>query len=275
MTEKRPVGLPGPHLDDERFSALLDGLAEPSDAAHVDGCPECAARLVGWRKARDLVATAPVVASESRRQAAVEAALAAFDGSERTSVTGVDDLAAVRRRRRVGVGWGRGAAAAAAVVLVAGLAFGLSRTIHDHAAVKTAGRSEAGASTTPKAASNPPAGASGSSAAATPGVFGGSTSASAAQGSLGRVSDMAALIQKLRVTTGAKPSALHSSTKTSSGPCRPPSTAGVAATTSPEEVATLEYAGTRAEVFVFELSHSHIVVVVSASSCGILAQGAF
>lgn len=277
MTEGS-VGPLGPHLDDERLSALLDGVAEPSDAAHADGCPECAARLAGWSQARRLVAVAPAVASEGQRDAAVQAALAAFDSSERAGGSGPIDLGAARRRRLAGISGGRGAAAAAAaaIVLVAGMAFGLSRIGHEHTTATSARSSEAASSTTAKAAApSPPAGASASQAR---GVGAGPDSASPAQGSLGSFSDMAALIQNLRAQAPAArtPNVLYNSAMTSLGRCRAPfAAAGVSANTSPEKVATLEYDGTQAEVFVYAMPHSHIVVVVNASTCGVLARGAF
>jgi hypothetical protein len=259
----------GPHLDDERLSALLDGMAEPSDAAHADRCPECATRLVGWRQTRQLVAVRPAVVPEDRREAAIRAALAAFDATEEEDGTGPIDLAAARRRRLQSIGAGRAAAAAAAaVVLVAGLAFGLSRINHNHP-ISSAGRAIAGPS--------------GSSKRATPSSLingpASPTSLRPAHKSLGGFTDMSSLIQTLRSTTQAEsaPSASYSTVEPTA-PVRCPApftTAGVTADTPPELERALVYAGTQAVVFVYSRPRSHVVVVENASTCAVLAQGAF
>jgi len=271
------LGPLGPHLDDERLSALLDGLAEPSDAAHADGCPDCTARLAGWSQARRLVAAAPAVAPETRREAAIQAALATFDASGDRSGSGPIDLAAARRRRLGGLGSGRGAAAAAAaIVMVAGLAFGLSRIGHDHT-VKSAGPTAASPSATSKAATPRSAGAGSASqanrSAASTERFGTDLM------SLGSFPDMSKLIPALRSKTAATlvPGAPFSNaTPLTSTRCADAfAAAGVAATTSPDLEAALVYARTQAVVFVFATPHAHTVVVVNGSTCAILARGAF
>lgn len=107
------------HLDDDRLSALVDGVAEPEDAAHAASCLECGARLAAWQAVVSRVAADPVVPDDGRLDQAVAAALdAGTDGS-------VTDLSEVRRRR--GLRPPAAAGVAAALVLLAGLNFGLAQ----------------------------------------------------------------------------------------------------------------------------------------------------
>jgi hypothetical protein len=252
----------GPHLDDERLSGLLDGPAEASDAVHADACPQCATRLAGWRQARQLVAAAPGVAPEGRREAAIQAALAAFDTAEESGDSAPIDLTEVRRRRsRLPAAT---AAVAAAVILVAGLAFGLSR-VHHHPAVSSAASGVAGTKTTSNPVLRSPQ--AGISNAATPlqGVEAGGTNGPATS------SNMSALIQTLR----SRPPAALAPSALSKRCAAPSAAAGVASNSSPESETTIEYAGIPSLVFVYETSHSHVVVVVDASTCAVVARGSF
>jgi hypothetical protein len=240
----------GPHLDDEQLSALVDETGEASDAVHADSCPECATRLAGWRQTRQRVAAAQGVAPEGRREAAIQAALAAFDSAGQSGDSAPIVLADVRRvRSRLP---GAVAAVAAAIVLVAGLAFGLSR-VHHHPAASSA----AGANAMAKPArARPPAG-QGSRA---------STSQPVSS------SNMSALIQTLRSRSAAPVASSNSSSKRCAAPS---AVAGVASNSSFESETALEYAGIPALVFVYEASHSHVVVVVNASTCTVVARGSF
>lgn len=47
------------HADDELLSALLDGEPAPGDAAHVDTCAACQARLASFRGVSQAVASVP------------------------------------------------------------------------------------------------------------------------------------------------------------------------------------------------------------------------
>ena len=58
----------GPHLDDTRLSALVDGEAAAGDIDHAAACADCAARVAAWQEARRLVAAAPD-AADCRRSA--------------------------------------------------------------------------------------------------------------------------------------------------------------------------------------------------------------
>jgi hypothetical protein len=65
-----------PHLDDEALSAVLDGEGAAHEAAHVDACDDCGARLEVLRSASLLVRTPVAPAGDAAREAAVAAALA-------------------------------------------------------------------------------------------------------------------------------------------------------------------------------------------------------
>ena len=64
------------HLDDEAISAHLDGEATPAEAAHVDGCETCTARLAELRAASEAIGS-PVDLGFADRDATVAAAMAA------------------------------------------------------------------------------------------------------------------------------------------------------------------------------------------------------
>jgi hypothetical protein len=67
-----------PHDLDELASAHLDGTTTPDEAARIAADPELQARVRALQAARDAV-RAPVPADPDRREAALAAALAAFD----------------------------------------------------------------------------------------------------------------------------------------------------------------------------------------------------
>jgi hypothetical protein len=73
MSDRSPI----PHLDDERLSALIDGEATSEETEHAHTCRTCAAALAAWRRTVNAVAEVTPQVEGERRQAAVEAALAA------------------------------------------------------------------------------------------------------------------------------------------------------------------------------------------------------
>ena len=66
------------HLDDEAISAHLDGEATPTEAAHVDGCATCRARLAELQGAAEVIGTPVPPANPAAVDAAVTAALDAL-----------------------------------------------------------------------------------------------------------------------------------------------------------------------------------------------------
>jgi hypothetical protein len=103
----------GDHLDDEALSAVLDGEGAGADAAHVESCDSCSARLGALRDASVLVATPVPPASDDRREASIAAALDAL-GSEVPATV-------VPLSRRLPTQWL--AAAAALLVVIGAFAF--------------------------------------------------------------------------------------------------------------------------------------------------------
>jgi anti-sigma factor RsiW len=99
-----------PHLDDEAFSAALDGTDQPA-LAHVAGCDECAARLAEFEAVRAAVAGPVPPPDPAARDRAVAAALAAF--SQPVPIT------LAPRRRRLPRPAVLAAAAAIIVIVVA------------------------------------------------------------------------------------------------------------------------------------------------------------
>lgn len=91
----------GPHLDEEATSAAVDEEATSEEASHLADCAICQAGVARLRSVQAAVA-APVALDGSAREAAVTAALGAFDtdtaGAARSAV--VAPFAALRSRRR-------------------------------------------------------------------------------------------------------------------------------------------------------------------------------
>lgn len=146
------------HLDDERLSALFDGLGPADDEAHVAACADCAARLALWRHAMHLIANPPVP-SEETRQAAIAAALEAPE-----QAAGVSSLSARQRQlaARLLTTGRLGAAAAVLVVtaLIGVVAVNATHGSHNSNSSASASRNSAAAPTTSEANSGPSAGVS-------------------------------------------------------------------------------------------------------------------
>jgi len=292
-----PFTAPGSHPDDEQLSLVVDGLGDPETLAHLEHCLECGARLARWRQVRDLVAVPPATASGDQRDAAISAALEVFDDrlehpgpaegkgpADATAPANVIGLATVRRPRARE--WRPVAAVAAAVLLIAALAFGISRLGHYH--------SSATASRSSSAFKAPATGGSSSQTQPAP-----ATAAGAPAVALGSFPDMAAVRAALRSRIAALPGGpLNSSSAFASGSASAPTTtsgpasasaepraprcqaaasraAGAAPGAAPEFSATLTYAGSPAVVYVYQAPASHLAVVLSDASCRVLAQGSF
>src|SRR5450755_2532022 len=91
-----------PDPDDELVSAYLDGEATPDERTTVEGRQELLARVEQLRGVAVEVSRVEG-ADPAQREAAIAAALGAFDGGAGRASgepAGVDDLEAIRRRRR-------------------------------------------------------------------------------------------------------------------------------------------------------------------------------
>jgi hypothetical protein len=276
-----PFTAPGPHLDDEQLSLVVDGLADRETLAHTAACPDCGARLAQWRRVRDVVASPPATAPADRRDAAITAALGVFDTRaepsdppeqpdqpDQAEPAEVIELTKASRHQN----WrsrpvAAVAAAAAALLLIVGLGIGLSHTGNDH----TSASSSRSAPVTATAAAGGSASGSKASSAAAP---------APASPALGSFPDMAALLPALRSATGEVPAAAAASG--TPGTSRAPrcqavasAAAGVAPATVPELAATLTYAGTPAVVYVYPAPASHVAVVLGTASCRFLARSSF
>ena len=93
----------GPHLDGEATSAALDGEATAEETAHLAGCAPCQAGVARLRPVQTAVA-APVALDGAAREAAITAALAAFEPDAAGPTLGDEvapfDASARRSRRR-------------------------------------------------------------------------------------------------------------------------------------------------------------------------------
>lgn len=257
-----------PHLDDERLSDLIDGVATPTDVDHVAGCADCRARLAAWEAGLRLVADKPV-APDAVRDAAVAAALAAADEPE--AEPDVAPIVPLTARRRVR--WARAVAGVAAAVLVVGVAYAAVHGNHSqqHGTVSGAAASELPASASTTAPGH--------------GTFSGSTTepnsssaggASGAQVSLGAFTTVTALGGALRPLIGsAGVSAVPSGFSANRSHCPVP-TADSGLPGAPLVLTrSLEYQSTPANVYVFASSGSYAAVVISTASCAILTRFTF
>ena len=68
---------PGPHLDEDRLSAVIDGEATAEDQQHVLACAGCGAKLEAWRTTLGRLTDPVPLPDATQRHVAVEAALAA------------------------------------------------------------------------------------------------------------------------------------------------------------------------------------------------------
>ena len=294
----------GPHLDDDRLSALIDGDATPDDLAHAATCSECNRLVAAWREASQLVSIPSDPPPAAQRQAAVEAALK--DGAAQPPAPDDDPHAgpvslAARRDRvrprapRALIG-PRIAAAAAAVIVIAGVAVAVSHSGGGSTKSSTASRSTASAST----ASGSIAGrstAGGQFAApvsATTLALPSTTSSAASQGSATAAGPLArfevlagnqspaSLVASLQAAMTPTPSTTKSAAQPSPSqvalaPClnRAAADVGVKADSVPALAASLTYQGAAAQVFVFAVGAGHVAAVVAGPACALLTHVAF
>jgi len=89
----QPAERPVDHLDVEAVSAALDGESTADEAAHLVGCSVCQADVEALRSVSDAMAAPPLRVPAVVREAAIVAALDAFDGlgSADEHETGRDD----------------------------------------------------------------------------------------------------------------------------------------------------------------------------------------
>ena len=257
---------PGPHLDDERLSDLVDGGGSESDVRHVELCAECRSRLDAWHEAVGAVGMPPSI-SEARRAAAVEAALAAVPESDDVPARDNKKILDLEGRRRRGrrVTTVRVAAAAAAVAAIAGVS----------AAVANGGGNPSHHTVTASPTTyQTGAGQSGGASSAAPAPF----APAATITDIGRIDSTAQLVTALlaAATTGTSLGAAASGTGASGGveatpqrtsSCPATSVAGGTLVTE----ATLVWKGTPAVAFVYTTPHGHVALVSADAGCRLLA----
>jgi hypothetical protein len=244
------------HLDDERLSAVVDGLADADDAAHAADCPECRARLHHWQRVVGQLASVPEpTADDSRRDAAIAAALA-------TNTFGIEGA-----RKRRGLGRSPLAGLAAAVLVVAGLAFGLSQA--GGGSPKTA--SSGGAASASANSSSTAAGRVAPLAPSTP-TNAPSALAGPTAGGLGTFDTPSSLVAVLRQYATKQTLGVPNSRPASGCRDKTAAYASVSPATSPTFGAALTYRGQPATVSVFATNTGHVAVVESDDGCVLLAR---
>lgn len=97
------------HLDDEAISAYLDGEATSDEAAHLDRCDACGARLGALRAAASAIGAPVPSIDPAQRDRAIEEALRAAD-------TAPSNVTPLRARHSPAVRWLPAAAAIVAVL---------------------------------------------------------------------------------------------------------------------------------------------------------------
>lgn len=242
-----------PHLDDERLSALVDGLDEPEDAVHAADCPDCGARLAAWQAVAARVAAVPPLPDEAKVDQAIAAALGA-------GVTGsVTDISEARRRRTLRAP----AAVAAAVLVVVGLSVGLAQI----------------GSGTHHPSNSATAGGAAPSAASGGGIS--SHKAAVEGGNLGTFENTAALIPALQRLVGSR-MATNGGTSAPAAQAPPSNCTAqaqqeLATTTSnpyPQAEAALTFRGVPSYVAVFT-SAGRRTAVITSTACTLETQFTF
>jgi hypothetical protein len=261
---------PVPHLDDERLSDLIEGGGSEADLRHAELCAECRTRLDAWHDAVRAVATPPTI-SETRRAAAVEAAMAAVPRSDVVPARDnqqVLDLDGHRKRSRR-ASTVRVAAAAAAVAAIAGVSalvangggnashrtITASPTTYQTGAGQAAGSSSEAPLPLAPPASSTDIGSIDSTAQLVTALEAAGTS---------RTSSGAAF-SGAAASAGAKPTSLGFAS------CPATSVAGGTLVTE----ATLVWKGTRAVAFVYANPHGHVALVKANVSCKLLATASY
>lgn len=102
---------------DELTSAHLDGETSPEEAARIEADPEYHVRMARIAATREAIRSELPAVVEERREAAIQAALAVYDASDRPIVTPISAAASRRRTTRT-LGLVGAAAALALLALI-------------------------------------------------------------------------------------------------------------------------------------------------------------
>lgn len=262
---------PVTHLDDERLSDLIEGGGSEADLRHAEHCAECRSRLDAWRDAVRALATPPII-SETRRAAAVKAAVAAFPRSDvvparpNRQVVDLDG----RRKRSRRASTVRVAAAAAAVAAIAGV----SAVVANGGGEKASHRTVTASPTTYQTGVGQAGGAS--SEAPTP------LAPTASTTDIGSIDNSAQLVAALEASgtnrTSSGPAFSGAASSTGAKPSSPgsascPATSVAGGTLVTE--ATLIWKGTPAVAFVYADPHGHVALVRAKVSCRLLATASY
>ena len=298
---------PGPHLDEDRLSAVIDGEATAEDQQHALACAGCGAKLEAWRTTLGRLTDPVPLLDATQRDVAVEAALAAAAsanpaepgapgvaagagavaeaaGSPPAGAAGSPaeagsppavgvatpvSLAEHRRRGAAPLLRLRVAAAVAAVLVIAGVAVAVYHP--------------GGSSDHPTAA---PVTSVVPSKAASAAVPSGVPATGGAAIDLGAYQDPAALVAAVRAQVdSSSPSAQRSPAASVVAPGLLPAPtpclsqaradARVPGDSAPALAATATYRGEPARVFVFQAPRGHIVAVVGVPGCRLVATATY
>jgi hypothetical protein len=251
------------HLDDEALSAALDGYASNNEQAHIEACPACRQQLEALREVSERIA-APVAPPPAHVVSkALASAVAAGPGT-----AGAGRLHRQVPRLRTLV------AAAAAVIVVAAGVVTIVRSSRSTSSAKASSSGRAASAPSPPST----VAASGqASAQGTAGTAAGSLPVplgSAAAG-LGAYSDPATLASVLRRLV-AEGSQAFAAGRSEPPPCQPAAAAAVQlpATTTPRLIASLQWRGQTAAVFVYDRGGSigRVAVILSNPGCAVLSS---
>jgi hypothetical protein len=298
---------PGPHLDEDRLSALIDGEATAEDEQHVLACAGCGAKLEAWRTTLGRLTDPVPLLDATQRDVAVEAALTAAASSPPSGTVGSPEEAgspgqagppgeagssgevgspeeagsapavgaaapvslSYRRRGAARLLRPRVAAAVAAVLVIAGVVVALYHP----------GGGSDHPTAAPVTSVVPSSGASALVPSGVPATGGAGID-------LGAYQDPAALVAAVRARVdGSSLPAPRSPAASGVAPALPPGPtpclsqarayAGVLADSAPALAATATYRGEPARVFVFQAARGHTVAVVGVPGCRLLATATY
>lgn len=249
------------HADDELLSALLDTEADPGEAAHVDTCEQCQARLATLRGASEAVATPVAPVPGHIREAAVSIAVRGV-----TEVRPRRPVAAQRRMSAL-------SAAAALVVAVAVGGWAISQIgsgSGDKSNSNTALSSAADSAT--KSAT--PTGGLGAENSVLGGTAAGTTSLTMAAppydaGDIGAIDTVPLVSQRANADLSQPPAAIAAKSTGAASPC--PYAEG-----TPIWQATLTYNGEAAVAHLVKVDDSkQVMQILRQADCGLIASQDF
>jgi hypothetical protein len=271
MTDRDETWGPLPEAGplDELASALLDGEATAEEQARADE-PQVAARMARFAAVASVVSAEPEAPADHRRDAAVAAALAAWQPQATRPEAPIDELASRRDRRTVRTFRLVGAAAAVAAVLGLGaLVATWSQDDGDSTSSVAADAPTEGASDTTEAAAADEAAGGGDAA--------GSVPAPSVGGDLGRYDDVDALLrdstaqfaQRAASSNDASPSTSPTADQLDlSVQCAP----AVLSSPTPATFFTATLVDREVVVLLTPVAGGTHVVVVDATTCEVLAE---